>query len=198
MFKRFVPGPAVQRSLLLILLGLALVLELNISRPPWPVLAQEAAIGPVEGGGSLQGRLLDAQGEPIHDADVAVLVNGDEEPLVHAASQMDGSYLLDLPRGEFTDVVVEITRPHFRPTELHLEAGSVAVLNANGSVRLPDLQLERRMTPGFWVATLSFVLVLVLIALERLHKTTAALLGVCPGAGHQFRRRGHQPRPVHL
>jgi Na+/H+ antiporter NhaD/arsenite permease-like protein len=33
------------------------------------------------------------------------------------------------------------------------------------------------MSAGFWVATISFVLILALIALEKLHKTTAALLG---------------------
>jgi Na+/H+ antiporter NhaD/arsenite permease-like protein len=186
MLKRFLPGPAMQRWLLLIALGLALVLELNISRPPRPVLAQEVTLGSATQGGSLEGRLLDAQGEPIHDADVAVLVDGAEEPLVHATSQMDGSYLLDLPQGEFEEVVVEFIRPHFWPTELHLDADSVAQLNAAGSIRLPDLQLERRLTPGFWVATLSFVLVLALIALERLHKTTAALLGVALVLGTSF------------
>jgi Na+/H+ antiporter NhaD/arsenite permease-like protein len=46
--------------------------------------------------------------------------------------------------------------------------------------------LERRITAGFWVATLSFLLVLVLIALERLHKTTAALLGVALVLGTSY------------
>ncbi len=38
--------------------------------------------------------------------------------------------------------------------------------------------LERRISAGFWVATLVFVGVLLLIAFELLHSTTAALAGV--------------------
>jgi len=186
MRKRLVASPTMQRWLLLIILGLALVLELSVSRPLWPVLAQETAAGPAERGGSLEGRLLDPQGEPIHGADVAALADGGDEPLVHAESQNDGSYLLDLPPGEFDSLIIEISRPHFYPTELHLEDSTVAQITAGEAARLPDLELTRRLTPGFWVATLSFVLVLVLIALERLHKTTAALLGVALVLGFSF------------
>ena len=186
MCERFVIGAAWQRWLLLFILLLALVVELASSQPLFLVLAQEDTLASGGRGGSLEGRLLDPQGEPIHDADVAAVVNGGSEPLTHAESQNDGSYLLDLPRGEFESLVIEISRPHFYPTELHLEASTVAQINAGGSVRLPDLELKRRLTPGFWVATLSFVLVLVLIALERLHKTTAALLGVALVLGFSF------------
>jgi Na+/H+ antiporter NhaD/arsenite permease-like protein len=48
------------------------------------------------------------------------------------------------------------------------------------------MEMQRRVTPAFWVATLSFVLVLVLIALEKLHKTTAALLGTALVLGVSF------------
>jgi Na+/H+ antiporter NhaD/arsenite permease-like protein len=70
--------------------------------------------------------------------------------------------------------------------EYHLDTESVATLNEGGSVRLPDIELTRRLTPGFWVATLSFALILGLIALEKLHKTTAALLGVALVLGVSF------------
>jgi Na+/H+ antiporter NhaD/arsenite permease-like protein len=184
MLERLVLNQKMQRCLLLAILGLALVAILPTAQISAPALAQET--GSITGGGSLQGRLLDPQGEPIHDAEVAVLVDGGEEPTAHATSQMDGSYLLDLPHGTLGTVIVKFTRPHFWPTELHLEEETIAQLNADESVRLPDLELERRLTPGFWVATLTFVLVLALIALERLHKTTAALLGVALVLGFSF------------
>jgi Na+/H+ antiporter NhaD/arsenite permease-like protein len=184
MYKRWMTGTTWQRWLLLFILLLALVVELASAQPHFHVLAQEDT--PAVGGGSLEGRLLDPQGEPIHGADVVAVADGGNEPLARAESQNDGSYLLDLPRGEFGSLAVEISRPHFYPTELLLEASTVAQINAGESARLPDLELKRRLTPGFWVATLSFVLVLVLIALERLHKTTAALLGVALVLGFSF------------
>ncbi|MCJ7536502.1 MAG: ArsB/NhaD family transporter, partial [Anaerolineales bacterium] len=44
--------------------------------------------------------------------------------------------------------------------------------------QLEDVILERRISAGFWVATIVFVGVLLLIAFELLHSTTAALAGV--------------------
>ena len=45
-------------------------------------------------------------------------------------------------------------------------------------LRLGTITLQREITLGFWAATLIFFGVLVIIALEKLHSTTAALLGI--------------------
>lgn len=166
-----------QRWLLLFIVLTALVVQLESALPSFLVRASDEP--PKERGCSLEGRLLDPQGQPIHGAEVLVVAEEiSDDPVAHTESQDDGSYLLDLPPGTFNSVVIRISRSHFFPTELHLTASTVTEINAGHSVRLPDLTLKRRLTPGFWVATISFVLVLVLIALERLHKTTAALLGM--------------------
>ncbi len=170
----------------LILLGLALVWRLSAGPFHSSALAQEKSPASEAGGASLAGRLVDPQGEPVHGAEIAVLVNGAEDPVAQTTSQLDGSFVVDLPPGEMETVVVEITRPHFWPVELHLSPVNVIQLSSGGSIRLPDLELTRRLTPGFWVAILSFVLILILIALERLHKTTAALLGVALVLGVSF------------
>jgi Na+/H+ antiporter NhaD/arsenite permease-like protein len=167
-----------QRYLLLLILIGALAFEIGYVQPSMPALAHSPPPPSSEDSASLAGRLVDTQGEPVHEADIAIRLGSDVEPVAHATSQMDGTFVVDLPPGPFPAVLVEIARPHFRPVELHLDEMSVALLSQGGSVRLPDLELTRRITAGFWVATLSFVLVLVVIALERLHKTTAALLGV--------------------
>jgi Na+/H+ antiporter NhaD/arsenite permease-like protein len=145
--------------------------------------AQDAATGP---GPSVSGRVVDALGEPVHDAEVAAYVDGGEVPAAEAASQVDGSYLVDLPAGPLRSVEIEIDRPHFRPERVELAAGDVAALAAGEPVRVADVELERHITAGFWVATVSFALVLGLIALERMHKTTAALLGVSIVLGVSF------------
>jgi Na+/H+ antiporter NhaD/arsenite permease-like protein len=184
MLKRRLTQTTAQRWLLLIILVLSLALALLVERP-W-VLAQEGGAESSEGLVSLMGRLVDPQGEPVHDAELVVLLDGNDKPLTFGESQRDGSYLLDLPQAEFETAVVEITRPHFWPTKSYLDAESAAQLAENGSIRLPDIELIRRLTPGFWVATATFMLVLLLIALEKLHKTTAALLGVALVLGTSF------------
>ncbi len=186
MLRQMVAQTRPQRWILLGILALALVLKLTSDRPPALVRAQESGSEPGATGPSLSGRVVDPLGEPVHEAEVAVREPGMPEPLAHGASQKDGSYLVDLPAIKFDALVVEMERPHFESLETHVEATDVALLNAGESVRLPDVELPRRITAAFWVATLSFVLVLVLIALERLHKTTAALLGTALVLGVSF------------
>ena len=40
-----------------------------------------------------------------------------------------------------------------------------------------ELTLQRKITAGFWAATIIFLAVLLIIAFEKLHSTTAALAG---------------------
>ncbi|MEJ2207663.1 MAG: SLC13 family permease [Anaerolineae bacterium] len=173
------------RWLLLLALGVALAIALGGTVGAVRPQAQEAGSRPAAGP-SLSGRVLDPLGEPVHDAEIAALAGADGAVLAETASQQDGSYLLDLPPGEYEALRVEISRPHFESHEIDLEPAAVARLSAGQPDRLEDVTLERRITAGFWVATLSFVLVLLLIALERLHKTTAALLGVALVLGTSF------------
>ncbi len=168
-----------------LLLMVALVVGLGVGRS---VLAQEqdspSGLG-VEAAG-LSGRVVDPLGEPVHDAEVTALANGGAEPIAHSASQFDGTFLINLPQDQYSKVVIQIERPHFQPSELELDAAALAHLNECGSVQFSEIILERHITPGFWVATLSFALVLGLIALEKLHKTTAALLGAALVLGVSF------------
>ena len=185
MLRNTVTRAKTQRWMLLGILALALLLKLTTGQPLTPVRAQERAeLGAA--GPSLSGRVLDPLGEPVHEVEVVIRESEKPEPIAHATSQPDGSYLVDLPPTQFGTLVVEMDRHHFEPLETHLEATDAALLSAGESVRLPDVEMQRRITPAFWVATLSFVLVLVLIALEKLHKTTAALLGTALVLGVSF------------
>jgi Na+/H+ antiporter NhaD/arsenite permease-like protein len=163
--------------LVLILLGLAYAYRFPLA---WAQEMTEA------GGATISGRVVDLLSEPVHDVDVAAFVDGLDTAVAEATSQQDGSFLLDLPPGPFEAVMVKVHRPHFESAEIDLPAEYVTELSMGTAIRLPDIALERRVTVGFWVATLSFVLVLGLIALERLHKTTAALLGVSVVLGVSF------------
>jgi Na+/H+ antiporter NhaD/arsenite permease-like protein len=176
----------VRRQTLLIILVLALSLVASSNHAQLLAWTEQDTHEPSGEGASISGRLVDPLGEPIHEAEVVALVNGSSESLAHTASQLDGSFLLDLPEGHYGSVVVKIVRAHFQPVELSLGPALVAQLDECGSIDLDVIELRRKITPGFWVATLSFVLVLALIALEKLHKTTAALLGTALVLGVSF------------
>jgi hypothetical protein len=189
---------ATQRHLLLLAvlgLGLALVLWRG---PSQPVAHADDVSSPERSDGqvSLFGRLTDPQGEPVWGAKISLVLNGtpagasveNEHALPLAESQPDGAFVVDLPAGEvgaIESLVLEISRPHFESLEWEAEGEEIARLNRGESLRLPDLEMSRRATAGFWVATLTFV------AIRRL-----AGGGYSPG--HDFRRWSDQSRPVYF
>jgi len=139
---------------------------------PTPTFATET-----ESGFLITGRLFDPQGQPIVAAEVSAHVPNEEEAIAEAESQEDGSWLLVLdhvPEG----ASVHIHRYHFVDQVIELDAADLVRLQATGTLWIPELSLEREVTAGFWIATAIFVIVLLLIAFEKLHSTTAALLGV--------------------
>ncbi len=155
------------------LLGALLITRLTSSGAPAPVLAQGEGV-------SLSGTILDAQGQPVCDAEVLLFAGESDEPLARAATHCeDGTFLLVIEPGQALDSPrLAVEHPHFAAYEHEVDPDSAARIEAGESVLLPDLTLERRITAGFWIATITFVVVLMLIALERLHNALAALLGM--------------------
>jgi Na+/H+ antiporter NhaD/arsenite permease-like protein len=190
-----------QRLLVLILLVLGLLI---LGREPF--LATVRALSPendlqplaqAEELVSIVGRVADSQGEPIRDAEVRLILDpgsaeeaADEDHLpVAAESQPSGDFVVDIPSevvGEIEELAIEIERPHFQSANWEADQDQIAQLNRGESLRLPDMELSRHITPGFWVASLTFVIILALIALEKLHNTMAALLGVAVVLGTSF------------
>jgi Na+/H+ antiporter NhaD/arsenite permease-like protein len=133
----------------------------------------------------LTGVVFDRQGQPVREAEVTLYSGhdspeqgqGEGELLAEAITQPDGRYALVLPEIFPDDLAVRIERPHFAQASIDLSAEAVEALRAGTSVVLPDTTLLRRITPAFWIATVVFVAVLVLIATGKLHNTLAALLG---------------------
>ena len=133
----------------------------------------------------LTGLVVDRQGQPVREAEVTLHSGhaspeegqGEGKPLAEAITQPDGRYALILPETFPDDLAVRIERPHFAEASIDLSAEAVEALRAGTSVVLPDTTLLRRITPAFWIATVVFVAVLVLIATGKLHNTLSALLG---------------------
>lgn len=125
----------------------------------------------------LVGWVTDPLGEPVQNAEVSMYADGMKEPIAVAESQGDGEFALELPEVPFETLSVDVSRPHFHSQTWSPTPDELELLSQGITIRLPDITMERRITLGFWVATLTFVGMLALIAFERLHNTMAALLG---------------------
>jgi Na+/H+ antiporter NhaD/arsenite permease-like protein len=135
---------------------------------------------------TIVGYVADEYGKPVPRAMVKVLYQGEElavytgagkKSLREVETASDGSFNLWLyvDREKIKELHIEIFKPSFRvkeirPTEvLEGEEGYYAYLE--------PLILKREVGPAFYVSALILVLIYVLISLEIMHRTLAALLG---------------------
>jgi Na+/H+ antiporter NhaD/arsenite permease-like protein len=133
---------------------------------------------------SITGEVVDPQGEPIRGAEVHLSTSGTDQEVVGnliPETQPNGTYVINLePRiaDALQSLSLQLARPHFETVDYELTESQIQELHNHESIRVPTLTMKRRITAGFWVASLTFAGVLILIAFERLHNTMAALLGV--------------------
>ncbi len=123
------------------------------------------------------GRLLDPQEQPVVEALIQGTFPASQEPFAETLSQEDGSWQLGLAELPAQDMQVIIQDPHFEEKTIVLGQDDLQQLREDGVFRTGETILERKITPAFWVATTVFLAVIALIALEKLHSTTAALAG---------------------
>lgn len=124
------------------------------------------------------GRLIDSQGQPIVEAHILGYIDFIEEPISESESQEDGSWRLGFDQVPVEDLEIELGHPHFEPTTIRLGFEERQQLEEDSVYRTGEITMQREITPAFWVATIIFVGVILLIATERLHSTTAALAGM--------------------
>ena len=137
---------------------------------------------------NLAGTVKNTQGKGVKDVAVKVTVNG--QPLQPLGKEGDirtgawGSFAAEftLPAGTLpgAEVRIQASKPAWRasgPTQAKLLAGEVDGAGNQLFYTHQNLGLERQITPAFWLATLILLLVYLIIALEWLHRTLAALLG---------------------
>ncbi len=130
----------------------------------------------------ITGLLLDTQEQPVVDAEIVIYPRQESgetaEPLAETHSLEDGSFALRLSELPPESAVLAIESHHFATQEELLAGQPIENLSQQGFHNLEPLTLARRITIGFWLAGLIFVAVLLLIALEKLHSTTASLVGI--------------------
>ncbi len=123
------------------------------------------------------GNIYDRQGQPVAGAEVTLHATREGDPLSEATTQPNGLFALTLPETIPGTLIIHIGRAHFEEMDITLSTDAIQALRDGQSVGLPDTTLPRRVSLAFWIATLVFVGMLVLIATGKLHNTLAALLG---------------------
>ena len=126
----------------------------------------------------IAGRLVDKQHSPIVSAHVSVARPGSEEPLDETESADDGYWALSLSEKPDEALEIFIERAHFENENFVLGEEDMGELLETGALGLGEFTLSREITPGFYAAAIIFAALLLIIAFERMHSTTAALLGV--------------------
>jgi len=126
----------------------------------------------------ITGQLNDSLGQPIENARISGLDAESKSLLGEAESRIDGSWSLQLDTLPEQGLEIAIERSHFLPQSVALSQESLSNLGDTGIYRIETMELERKIDSSFWIATLIFVAVLLLIAFEFLHSATAALAGL--------------------
>lgn len=126
----------------------------------------------------ITGLVHSPQGQTINGAEVVALGGGREEPLAETESQEDGSWALEFESVPSLPFTIEISHAHYLSQQISVDEDALLRLEQSGSLGFGEMVLERQITPGFWAAAGIFLGVLLLIAFERLHNTTAALTGL--------------------
>ncbi|MFN2160267.1 MAG: SLC13 family permease [Anaerolineales bacterium] len=153
-----------------------LLLALLVSIPGETLAADQPP--PNEGDFVIIGQLLDEQGQAVKDAVVTASTLDGEYALAETESLEDGTWRIFLVEVPPEELQISINHPRFVPVTLTFKMHELEDLDNVGLYQVGELELERSFNAGFWAATLIFIGVLLLIALEKLHSTTAALAGM--------------------
>lgn len=142
------------------------------------------------------GIIRDQQYKPVEGAVVTLVSGGTENLLSETISQSNGRFALPLaesdnqnnPESEQTSPAlivdipnqldVQIERPHFAESIIHLPPQEVQQLQNGETIVLPNITVHRVINAAFWIASVIFLGVLAIIATGKLHNTLAALVGV--------------------
>jgi Na+/H+ antiporter NhaD/arsenite permease-like protein len=134
----------------------------------------------------ITGNVRNPQGKGLKEVSPRIFVDGKEVHLRDELATHEGGNFettLSFPKGKLpgAKVEVELSKPAYK------SSGRVAIqhivrdhIDAKGNTYYLshiNLVLQRAVTPGFWIATLILLGVYVLIALELLHRTLAAMVG---------------------
>jgi len=138
---------------------------------------------------SISGMVIDSHNEPLPEVELEVFINGKKEEFStahggHGAGGLktasDGSYQfqLNLSEKDLKESKIEIifSKTSFLHKSSSVEVDKIASKDGKHFVHC-DAKLHRKQGPAFIISTFVFLFAYVLISLELLHRTLAAMLG---------------------
>lgn len=166
-------------KLLLLLLSIA-VISMGICLPSQALASQADRL-------TVSGAIYNAQGKPVKEVDIEVLVNGKtvtplgKDESIKSGSNGAFSVQFSLPAGTLPSAKVELKgqKPSWEP----IAPTALKIVDAGTDTKGDRLfnishivSLKRAISPAFWFAAIILVGVYVIISLEWMHRTLAALL----------------------
>lgn len=123
----------------------------------------------------LSGVILDTQEQKISEVEVLLFEPGHEQPVDEVVSQADGSWIMRLAEVPASGSRLTFIRQHYSEEQIRLTDKDLSALKISKSQDLGAIVMSRKITPSFWAVAAIFTLMLVAIATNTLHSTTAAL-----------------------
>jgi len=133
------------------------------------------------------GTVLDSHNNPVRFARIRLFVNGKLHPIIvdhkevkETETSSHGSYrvLFKMPKDEIgrSKVEIEVYKSTFEKTLVPISYEDLCLKNGVCYFS-KDITIKRKLNPAFYIATIIFVLIYIVISLELLHRTIAALAG---------------------
>lgn len=126
----------------------------------------------------LVGSVFDPQAQPVQGASVYLESSAQSDPIAETTTQPNGEFGLEAPEKIPETLSLHVERAHFESYSQNLGQDRLEMLRSGETVVYPEIILERSINPAFWIASIVFVGMLVLIATGVIHNTLAALVGV--------------------
>ncbi len=135
----------------------------------------------------VSGEIVDAHKEPVKEAEVKVLIDGQPHTLIVEHKELEatetsshGTYQLelDVPQGTVDTAKIQLvlSKTSYRTTSIDFTREDFAQRGRN-FYAVKNQVMPRMIGPAFWVATIVFIVIYALISFELLHRTIAAMLG---------------------
>jgi Na+/H+ antiporter NhaD/arsenite permease-like protein len=122
------------------------------------------------------GKIINTHKEPVEEADVKIFVN--KKLCAQGLTSGHGTYQISCvtESKNIGSVEIEIEKASYRKLCYSVNPREFAHLDSRYFME-KDFILKHKIGPAFWIATIIFLVVYVLISFELLHRTIAALLG---------------------
>ncbi len=127
---------------------------------------------------NLAGIIKNTHGEPVGEAEVRVFL--DKKKVDEIETAVNGKFLsrfyITPAQYAHSTITLEIFKASYKTEVVKISPTSLA-RKGNNIFFSEDVVLKRVLGPAFWISTVIFILVYIVIGFELLHRTIAAMLG---------------------